>query len=1799
MKNTLRALLASALLALAFTGTAQAQGVKVLVFHGPPDATTTAGVDAIKALGTANNFGVDEAVAATDINATNLENYRGLVFLNTAGDLLNAEQESAVQRFVESGNGFLGIGSAAQGESGSFFDGLIGARPSAGSPTGQSSQLVVPGDRVHPSTRALPLLWTRTDVWYQWSSRVTGNVHVVARYRAPNAAAGDATKDTGDNDTPISWCRDYRGGRSFYTGMGRTAATYGEADFRKHLLGAIQWTSGLTRGNCKATINANYKGTKIMSAGAVSTGLATSGESHGIATASNGWMLYIGRGDCRTDAERGSLFAGGAPFGRIFDHANPNVGIGCGSVHIFDPSAYTGAENSGITLAGKLAVYGDGGQGGERTDEGDHKMEYGLLGIAPSPDFATTGHIYLQYFPSFNPASTPPGLPVERRISKMSRPRISRFTINLNTKKLDLSSEVRIFEYDSQIYSCCHVGGGMGFDSKGNLYVTTGDTNSSQGSNGYSGNNPTAKCPIGDNSVPSSANCGTANYSYQDARRTAGNTNDYNGKMLRIKPIPTLPDGQQPTVGVGTTYSLPTPADPNGPNLFDGTEGGGGKTKPEIFAMGLRNPSRLSIDPQTDVPYTAWVGPDAGAPSQTQGPSTYENAAQITHAGNYGWPFCMGNKQPYRDRLDGGALRTDSPSGYLPGGPATGGTEGWYDCDNLRTDSPNNTGLVVFPHQTGTGADAGKVRGNNLWYSRGNPGSNDGCPDFPRPRGANSAPDYGATPTQLCPYAQNNGMTIMDGPVYRYNPNAADNSKRWPEYWDGRWFLHNNGGPSIKHGLLLDPATDQDGGQPIYADSLRDTLTWSSGSYMDSKFGTDGALYVQTYDGFFRANSGVSIYRYDYTGGPPTPSAAPRAIAIGDFNVRFSIGSSGGVSYKWEFGDGQESTEANPTHKYAEAKRYTAKLTVTYGDGGTDSNTLDVDVLAQADETAPTTTAALSPAQPGNGGTYTRPVTVTLTATDAAGGSGVDKTEYRVNGGEYQIYTAPITRSQPGAYTIDYRSTDRTGNVETAKTVTFTIAIPQNCPTNLNDEFDGEPLNTKWTILRDTPTARSFVDGRLRMLVRNGDMIATQATARNVLLQNAPQGSWQATIKLDVSTLTNEGEQAGFVLWNRENPNTFAKITYISKGSFQQWEWVATRNNAAQISAGGAIPVRPTDAYLRLSANGSGTYIAEGSTDGETWQQISGAITDLGDPNAMKIGIKVSDNADTTHYAGFDYFRVDCSDKVAPTTTATLDEATPDGELGWYTEAPEITLAADDGAGDGVDKISYKVDGGEAKTYEGPFTVDGDGEHVVEYFATDKAENVESVKKVAFRVDGAAPVTTATAELEDEENGPATVTLSTDDGAKGSGAVLTEYRVDGGPWTTYMSKDEQIFDGTAASLAQWKQAGAGRFDLMADGSGGITPVGGLGMLWYPRPYGDYKLKLQFREGRTDNGFSNGGVFIRFPDPLQNPRVDACAKVGAAATDPAWVAIFCGHEIQLYDGTDGETRKTGSIYTFDNNDIDEIGPKKDRGQWEDYEIQVVGQHYTISRNGEVIKEFENSPGKSSDRSGDPSTTLRQFTEGYIGLQNHGGADTMQYRNVRIEDMSAGARGVVEPEPFEITGKGPHTIEVRSIDAAGNQEDKQTFDLEIGGETPPGSTDDGGSTVVPLVPAPVSPLLPPMIESPATAKFGTVSARISRATFAKTGVAVPISCTGAMDGSAKLTVASSVAKQLKLAKTTLASQNVRCWGPHSIKVSLKPSSALAKQLARKGGPKSVKLTLDVQMRVFGRAPQTLRKTITLKR
>ena len=107
---------------------------------------------------------------------------------------------------------------------------------------------------------------------------------------------------------------------------------------------------------------------------------------------------------------------------------------------------------------------------------------------------------------------------------------------------------------------CCHVGGNIEFDNDGNLYLSTGDDSNPFFSDGYS---PMDASP-GRNPV-------------YDARRSAGNTNDLRGKILRIKPKTNKPG-----------YTIPKG------NLFAKNRA---KTKPEIYAMGLRNPYRFGDRP--------------------------------------------------------------------------------------------------------------------------------------------------------------------------------------------------------------------------------------------------------------------------------------------------------------------------------------------------------------------------------------------------------------------------------------------------------------------------------------------------------------------------------------------------------------------------------------------------------------------------------------------------------------------------------------------------------------------------------------------------------------------------------------------------------------------------------------------------------------------------------------------------------------------------------------------------------------------------------------------------------------------------------------------------------------------------------------------------------------------------------------------------------------------------------------------------------------------------------------------------
>ena len=142
---------------------------------------------------------------------------------------------------------------------------------------------------------------------------------------------------------------------------------------------------------------------------------------------------------------------------------------------------------------------------------------------------------------------------------------------------------------------CCHVGGQIDFDYGGNLYLSTGDDTNPFFSAGYT--------PIDDRA--------TRNPAF-DARRTAGNTNDLRGKLLRIRvrDEDAIEDDHDP--GRGRSYPIPAG------NLFGRNQA---RTRPEIFAMGLRNPFRFAVNRRTGDVYVGDYSPDANRADPARGPA--------------------------------------------------------------------------------------------------------------------------------------------------------------------------------------------------------------------------------------------------------------------------------------------------------------------------------------------------------------------------------------------------------------------------------------------------------------------------------------------------------------------------------------------------------------------------------------------------------------------------------------------------------------------------------------------------------------------------------------------------------------------------------------------------------------------------------------------------------------------------------------------------------------------------------------------------------------------------------------------------------------------------------------------------------------------------------------------------------------------------------------------------------------------------------------------------------------------------
>ncbi|WP_433728814.1 ThuA domain-containing protein [Actinoplanes sp. CA-051413] len=712
-----------------------------------------AGIAAIKQLGADNGFTVDATEDGAAFTDANLAKYRAVIWLSTTGDVLDPGQQAAFERYIKAGGGYAGIHAASDTEySWPWYGELVGAY-FASHPANQQATVKVE-DHAHPSTAGLPERWSRFDEWYNFRSNPRGDVHVLASLDETSYTPGAGAMGA---DHPTAWCRDYDGGRAWYTGGGHTIESYSDPAFLSHLLGGIRTAAGQLDADCGASLTESFE--KITLDSNTSNPME-------LDIADDGRVFYVER-DGRV---------------RII---KPATGT---TVTAVDLDVFTGNED-------------------------------GLIGIRLDPDFAANGWVYLYY----------------ARNDGVARNLLSRFTVTGDT--IDPATEKVVLQVTTQRNTCCHAGGSMTFDNAGNLYLATGDNTNPFESDAF---------------TPIDERAGRQDY---DAQRSAGNTNDLRGKVLRIHPED---DG---------SYTVPAG------NLFPA---GTAQTRPEIYAMGFRNPFRIGVDPATNTLYVADYGPDASATNPDRGPEGTVEWNIVAAPGNFGWPYCIGANYAYNDY-------------QFPSGPS--GAK--FNCAAPVNNSPNNTGLTTLPPAVSATVD----------YDYG------GNPRFPEIGG---------------------GGAPMGGPVYRYDADL-NSARKWPAYYDGKALLGE-----WNQSKMYTMQVTADGRSLVDINQLLSGMSFIRP--MDFEFGPDGAMYmIEWGTGFGGNNDDSGIYRIDYIAGERAPIAAATATPTSGpapLTVQFSSAGSrdpdgGALTYAWTFGDGGTSAEANPTHTYATAGNYTAQLTVT------------------------------------------------------------------------------------------------------------------------------------------------------------------------------------------------------------------------------------------------------------------------------------------------------------------------------------------------------------------------------------------------------------------------------------------------------------------------------------------------------------------------------------------------------------------------------------------------------------------------------------------------------------------------------------------------------------------------------------------------------------------------------------------------------------------------------------------------------------------------------------------------------
>ncbi len=382
--------------------------------------------------------------------------------------------------------------------------------------------------------------------------------------------------------------------------------------------------------------------------------------------------------------------------------------------------------------------------------------------------------------------------------------------------------------------------------------------------------------------------------------------------------------------------------------------------------------------------------------------------------------------------------------------------------------------------------------------------------------------------------------------------------------------------------------------------------------------------------------------------------------------------------------------------------------------------------------------------------------------------SDVAKIEYRIDTGQWQTY-APFTLSGEGAHSIYYRSTDNVANTEIEKSLM--VVVDNTAPVSVSASADPKYTDAAGTVYASgatifTLSATDNLSGVLKIESRIDDTAMKMYAPFNIDVE----GKHEIGHRSIDNVLNNEDIKIFSVTIDKTPP-----VTSISL-------------SGPKYETDGMVYVTGTSAFtIAVNDTLSGVAKTEYRIGSGLWTDYTTAFT-IASEGDRTVEYRSQDNVTNIEDVKVLVVRVD---NTAPVTEIIIGDpkyTAADGKM-YITGASTFTLTAADNLS-GVRATEYRIDGGNWTAYT-PFTLAGEGSHIIDYYSKDNVGHTETYKTLTVVVDNTAPVTTITAgdpkyTAVDGKHYVASATnftLSATDNL--SGVVVTEYRIDGGNWTAY------------------------------------------------------------------------------------------------------------------------------------------------------------------------------------------------------------------------------------------------------------------------------------------------------------------------------------------------------------------------------------------------------------------------------